>query len=88
MRILSIDAWGNKEDGYQWNNWFTVGTIDKATFEKLDTYKKVLVYMRREGYITTGNKRLAYVYDDQYNLVICDKKTDRPLYAIEYGPEY
>ena len=22
MRVLSIDAWGNKEDGYEWNQWW------------------------------------------------------------------
>lgn len=88
MKILSIDAWGNKKDGYFWNNWFTVGNIDKATFENLKTDKQVLLYMKREGYITTANKRLAYVDDDQYNFVICDKKTNCPLFAIEYGPEY
>ena len=88
MRILSIDTWGNKEDGYEWNNWHTVGTIDKATFESLKTDKQVLAYMRREGYIVTGNGRYVYINDDQYNKVIIDKHTDCPLYAIEYGNEY
>jgi hypothetical protein len=26
--VLSIDAWGNLEDGYEWNQWFNVGSID------------------------------------------------------------
>jgi len=38
--ILSIDAWGNKKDGYEWNQWFNVGNIEKSVFETLDTNKK------------------------------------------------
>ena len=26
--VLSIDAWGNSEEGYEWNQWFHVGSID------------------------------------------------------------
>jgi hypothetical protein len=26
--VLSIDAWGNETDGYEWNQWFNVGSID------------------------------------------------------------
>ena len=26
--------------------------------------------------------------DDQHNVVICEKKTMMPIFAIEYGPEY
>lgn len=88
MKILSIDAWGNETDGYEWNNWFTVGHISKENFEALDTDKKILAYMRAEGYLTTGNKRYVYIQDDQYNIVIFDRANDCPLYAIEYGPEY
>lgn len=87
MKILSIDA--NKSfGGWDWNNWYKVGEIEKAEFEKLDTTRKVLSYMREGGYLTDWSKGRVAVQDDQYNVVIVDKNTHEPLYAIEYGPEY
>ena len=88
MRILSIDAWGNKEDRYDWNNWHTVGTITKAEFEALKTDKAYRLWFKRNGYTTTANARKCYIDDDQYSIVICDKSDNCPLFAIEYGCEY
>ena len=80
-RILSIDAWGNKKDGYEWNNWFTVGEIDSIP----DTNKDIIQLMIDEGFLKPGVNKLVEIDDDQYNLVILDKKTKQPLFAIEYG---
>lgn len=88
MRILSIDAWGEPEGGWTWNNWFKVGEISKEEFEALDTNRKVLKYFRDEGYLEPTSQGLCGVEDDQYNIVITERRTGRPLYAIEYGPEY
>lgn len=88
MKVLSIDAWGNKEDGYQWNNWFTVGEISKADFEALKTDKAIATWFKDNGFTTSDDMRQITIEDDQYNVVICEKKTGKPLFAIEYGPEY
>lgn len=87
MKILSIDAWKTPE-GWTWNNWCKVGEIEKAEFEKLDTTRKVLSYMREWGYLSDWSKGRVAVQGDQYNVVIVDKNTHEPLFAIEYGPEY
>ena len=87
LNILSIDAWAEPV-GWTWNNWFKVGTISKWDFEKLNTTRKVLKYMRDEGYLTDNSIGKCTVEDDQHNLVVCDRKDCRPLYAIEYGPTY
>lgn len=87
MKILSIDAWGNRKDGYEWNAWYIVGEIDKVVFETLDTDKKIAVWMHENGYTTTADMRKILIEDDQYNVVLCDKKTRQPIFAIEYGPE-
>lgn len=79
-KVLSIEAWGNKEEGYDWNNWFNVGTVD-IDLETDD--QSIMQAMLDAGYIT--NTHGGYVNDDQYNLVICDKETHEPLFAIEYG---
>ena len=86
--ILSIDAWRESNQGWSWDDWHTVGTITKEEFETLTTNRKILRYMRDEGYLNESSKGLCCVDDDQYNIVICEKSTGRPLYAIEYGPLY
>lgn len=88
MKILSIDAWGNNEGGYEWNNWFKVGTISKEDFEKLDSNRKLIKYMRDEGFLSDCSKGKISIEDDQYNIVFCNKNNKRPIFAIEYGPEY
>ena len=88
MKVLSIDAWGNKTEGYEWNNWFDVGTIDKTDFEAIKTDKQFATWFMDNGYTTTDDMRQITIDDDQHNICICEKKTGRPIYAIEYGPEY
>ena len=88
MKVLSIDAWRDSE-GWTWNNWFTVGSINKKTFETLTTNRKILKWFRDEGYLsTTRSPGKCSVDDDQYNITIRNKDTFEPLFAIEYGPEY
>ena len=88
MRVLSIDAWGNKEEGYHWNQWFTVGEIPKEAFETLKTDKDYAIWFFDNGFTSSADMRRILIDDDQYNIVLCDKKTGQPLFAIEYGPEY
>ena len=89
MRILSIDAWADNEPKtWQWNNWFHIGDIDKACFELLKTDKQIAEWFFNNGYTTNADMRKIYIDDDQYNIVICEKKTMMPIFAIEYGPEY
>lgn len=89
MKILSIDAWADCEPKtWTWNNWFKIGDIDKEVFESLDTNRKLLKYMREEGYLSETSKGLISVDNDQYNIVFCERSNNMPLFAIEYGPEY
>ena len=77
--------------GITWDgsvNWFNVGEISKEEFETLKTDKEYRLWFRNNGYTTTANKKKVTIDDDQYNIVVCDAKTLRPLFAIEYGPEY
>ena len=87
LNILSIDAW-LENDGWVWNNWFKVGAITKEEFEALTNNRKILRYMRDEGYLLESSKGLCSIEDDQYNIIICDRSNRRPLFAIEYGPIY
>ena len=83
LPVLSIDAWGNPEDGYEWNEWFNVGTIDLD----LDAENREIIQaMVNAGYLTPKGLDVATVEDDGYNLVIVDIETGEPAFAIEYGP--
>ena len=85
MKILSIDAWGSEEEGYDWNAWYNVGTISKEEFEALKDYDFITWFIDNGFLLNVYN---AYaMYDDDYNIVITDKKTGKPLYAIEYGAD-
>lgn len=86
-RILSIDAWRYPE-GWRWNNWFNVGSIDSAEFESVaNDNRKLLAYMRDAGFLSDSSKGRVAVDDDGYNVVILSKSTRQPLFAIEYGAE-
>jgi hypothetical protein len=81
--VLSIDAWGNLEDGYEWNQWFNVGSIDLD----LDAENRDIIRaMVNAGYLTALALESAEVEDDGFNIVILDKETREPVFAIEYGP--
>lgn len=78
--VISIDAWGNAEDGYDWNAWYNVGTIE---VDINAPEHAILQAMADAGFITKTEGGM--VEDDQHNLVIKDAQTGEPLFAIEYG---
>jgi hypothetical protein len=42
--------------------------------------------MVNAGYLTALALESAAVEDDDYNIVILDRETREPVFAIEYGP--
>jgi hypothetical protein len=80
--VLSIDAWGNQEEGYEWNNWYKVGTID-IDLDQPD--QNLIQVMIDAGFLTPDSVNLADVNDDGFNVVFSIKKTGEPVFAIEYG---
>ena len=88
MKILSIEAW-NGRDGWSWNDWHTVGCITKADFEALNSTRKLLKWFRDEGYLSRKKSvGKCGIEDDGYNIVVTNRVTFEPLFAIEYGGEY
>lgn len=81
-RVLSVDAWREAvSGGWQWNNWRHVGYFP---LRLLDSPPRVILReMRARGFLAAF--RVA-VEDDDYNIVIVDRNTREPLFAIEYGP--
>lgn len=79
MKILQIDAWGNKEEGFEWNNWFHIGNTDTSP-ESVHEFFKILG--------GSDSSTLNYFIDDDgYNKILCDKLTETPLFAVCYGEE-
>ena len=87
MNILSIDAWGNLEDGYEWNAWYKAGIIEKEKFDTLKTDIDYIKWFIDNNYVLNFPDCLE-IEDDQDNIVIKNKETQKPLFAIEYGCHY
>ena len=88
LKVLSIDAWKNYE-GWECNQWYKVATIEKIDFEKIEkSTRKVLNWFRKNELLSDYSKGRVYIEDDGYNIVVCDKNNNCPLFAIEYGPVY
>lgn len=81
-RLLSIDAW---RDGpsWTWNNWFHVANVPRA-YASLPA-RALLKALRTDGYLRAASAGKCAVEDDQYNVVIVDRRNGCPIYAIEYG---
>lgn len=82
VSVLSVDAWGNADDGFDWNTWYKVGTAPVEVCDRKP--EEIIAWMIDEGYCTELARTKAKVEDDQYNMVICDEDS-RPLFAIAYG---
>lgn len=87
MRILSIDAWAGEGRGqWDWNNWFDVGIFPEELIDSSN--RQILKWFRDNGYLSDISKGKVCINDDQYNLVICYKSNNMPIFAIEYGCHY
>jgi hypothetical protein len=83
--VLSIDAWaGDEESSWDWNSWHKVGSIEIDINGEESRIIEAMIY---EGYISGKARGKVELEDDQYNLVIVNKETREPLYAIEYGAD-
>jgi hypothetical protein len=81
--MLSIDAWaGVDEFSWEWNNWYKAGSIEIVDLNDNDGIKTALI---EQGFIRSGAMDLIDLDDDQMNIVVVDKATREPLFAIEYG---
>ena len=82
VKVLSVDAWRDGS-GWTWNNWHTIGEVPLYVC----AYKprKLLQYMRDEGFLSKGSQGKGEVIDDGYNVTLCDRGNHRPVIALEYG---
>jgi len=83
VRVLSIDAWRDSEGGWTWNNWFDVGRapIDVCNY----TPRRLLAWFRAEGYLRADSAGRCAIEDDGYNVVVLERHSRMPVFALEYG---
>jgi hypothetical protein len=82
--LLSIDAWRECEGGWTWNAWYN---LEKDIYfaESELTPRKVLKALRKWGFLSDESKGKVSLDDDGYNIVIQDKDTYEPIFALAYG---
>lgn len=84
VRVLSIDAWREAEGGWTWKP-YAAGEVPRAVLDY--TPRRLIGYMRRKGFLSAGSVGRVAVADDGYNLLLVERGTRRPAFAIEYGAE-
>lgn len=85
FKILSIDAWASGEEtSWEWNAWYNVGNFDG----NIDDNKAIIPWFVEQGLLKSKALQECEIEDDQYNLVIVNKETREPIYAIEYGNQF
>ena len=82
-RLLSIDAWRDINNGWTWNNWHAIGSVPMDLIDK--SPRQVFAYLRAQGFLSPQSAGRVALHDDQYNIVITERGTREPLFAIEYG---
>jgi hypothetical protein len=81
-KVLGIDAWAGMEEGsWEWNAWFNVGELELTDSELNNPIEKMI----QEGFLKDSARGRAELDDDGHNVVILDKETREPIFAIEYG---
>ena len=80
--IMSIDAWRDAEGGWYWNNSFKVGAIDRTIVENY-TARKLLKYLREEGFLSDKSKGIVAIEDAGNYITIVDRRNGCPCIAIE-----
>lgn len=80
--VLSIEAWPSMEEGsWEWNSWHRVGELE-LTLSELDNPIEIMI---KEKFLKESARERAELEDDGHNVVIVDKETREPIFAIEYG---
>lgn len=85
LPILSICGWNYGKCEWGWNAWtYLDATAPSICLEW--SHRKILKYLRNDlQLLSERSKGKVAIEDDGYNLVVINKNTHEPLYAIEYG---
>ena len=77
--LFSIDAW-RSECGWDWNNMFS---LDKDIYIGSDSITPRKIFkLLRNGYLSDYSKGKVRLDDTGFDLVIEDKNTGEPIFAL------
>ena len=76
FEIRQLDAWGNKEDGFEWNDSFHIGFFETSAKNEKQAFRNALV---KYGISFMPHK--TKICDDGYILELQNRKTKEPLFA-------
>lgn len=80
--LLSIDAWRDGSS-WTWNNWRHMAYVPVGVADMKP--RALFNWLRAEGYASASSAGCLAIEDDGYNVVIMDRGTRQPLWAIAYG---
>jgi hypothetical protein len=78
-KLLSIDAWRDN-DGWTWNNW---SLLEEDIYIDPAATTRAILKSLRNSYLSDQSKGRVTIEDDGYNLVILDRSTHEPIFALE-----
>lgn len=79
--LLSIDAWGDGEGGWDWNASYKLE--DELFFHTSQlTTRRILYHLRGMGYLTAASKGKVTVIHEWPLIEIQNRKTGEPLLAF------
>lgn len=86
-RIIQIDAWAEDDNhSWNWNDVYNVGFISAEELDAIEnSTRKVLEFMRNEGYLSKDSQGKFTVEKDDMYITILYKKDSRPVFAIDYS---
>ena len=81
VELFSIDAWGNPDDGWEWNQWFRIDQVETGC---ISSEEEALDFFISQDLIFSNKTHLVSVEDngeDSYVLKV--KETGEPLFFME-----
>ena len=76
FEIRQIDAWGNKNDGFEWNESFHITDFETSAKDEKRAFRNSLA---KAGIYFKPHK--TEIYDDGEILELQDRYTKEPLFA-------
>lgn len=84
LKVLSIDGW-NGPEGWHWNSWRYLSAECPA--DLLGSPRRLLSWFRKVGLLSASSAGKVMLDYDQYNVVVLDRSSREPLFAVEHGSE-
>jgi hypothetical protein len=83
FQVLSLDVWGNEEEGFEVNQSFNTGKFIEMTLNQYEDDHFILTEMISLGLLTNEAYDKVEIDGDGPTLYISDDRTGKPLYELQ-----